>query len=117
MNRASHKDPAQNSVWDSLGPILEVAGTFLGASWGLLGWLGGALGRLLVPLGRFLGDSWALLGRSWAFLGRLEPPFGWILTPREAPDLNFKGFGDAQNWFWRALGTCFGMPFAAPRTS
>ena len=111
MNRASHKDLAQNSAWDSPGPILEGAWTLLGASWALLGRLWGALGQFLVPLGRFLGTSWALLGRSWASLGWSVAPFGCILPPRDASGLDFGGFGDVPGWVLEDFGGMFWHAF------
>ena len=116
-NRASHEDRAKNSSWGSSGSILEGSGALLGTSWASLGRLLAALGRLLVPLGRLLGASWALLGRSLASLGWSDAPVGCILAPRNAPGLDFGGFGDVPGWvlygfggmFWHAV--CFASRF------
>ena len=66
------------------------------ASWVSLGRFLGTLGRLLANLKRLSGASW-LLG----------PPRTSIFTDSET----------CRAGFWRASGTCLGMPFATPRAS
>ena len=69
--------------------------------------LSGALGRLLASLGRFLGASWAIVGRSWLFLGWFGSRFGFILTPKASPGLDFGGFWDVQGLVLEGFGSMF----------
>ena len=89
----------------------------MGASWASLCRLSGALGRLLLPLGQFWGASWALLGHSWTSLGWSATSLRCILSPGDAPGLDFEGFGDVPAWVLDNPGNSFGMPVAALRTS
>ena len=79
-----------------------------------------ALGRHLAGFWALLGGSWPLWGASWAPLGHFLGAFGWssallgrILPPWSAPGLDFGGLGTCRAGFWKASGSCFGLPFAA----
>ena len=98
---------AKKASWASPDSICEGLEALLDASWDPLDRLLCALGRLLGPLGRFLGASWALLGRSWTSLDWSTALFGYNLPPRDAPGLDFTGFGDVLNWVLEGFESMF----------
>ena len=70
----------------ALGPLLDVFGAQLGASWAPLGASWAALGANFALLARswpLLGRSWPLLGRSWDALGTLLAALGAILDKHQ----------------------------------
>ena len=81
-----------------LGRPLARLWALLGVSLASLGRLLGALGQLLAPLGHFLGAPWASLARSLTVLGWSEASSSCVFTPRDAPGLDFEGFGAVPGW-------------------
>ena len=95
-------------------------GARLGPSWV-------ALGRYLAGFWALLGGSWPLLGVAWASIGRFLNALGCLLAglkhllaafwlPGTPWDSILEGLWACQAGFGAPLGTCFGMPSAAPRT-
>ena len=82
--------------WAPLGRYLAGFGALLAGSWSLLAASWVSLGHFLGTLGRLLANLKRLSGASWL----LRPPQASILIVLET----------CRAGFWRASGTCLGMP-------
>ena len=84
--------------------LLEGFGCLLGASWA-------PLGRSWAPSWQLLGASWPSLERSWVPSGCSWVCLGCILAPRDAPGLDFGGFGGVSGWILESFGGMFWHAF------